>query len=453
MLGAWLYGGLLRRRGLRLRVHGRLHATRRRPTPTAAPAGPRPPTRSSGRSTRWRASSASTRSSCGGKNFIPRVPDARSRPGSRSTRATTPRRSTRRSTMVDYDDVRARAGGAPRARRHQAARDRLLDLRRDVRPRALADPRRDPYVAGGWDAATIRFLPTGTVQVLDRHLTARSGPRDDVLADRGRPARRADRGRRGAPRRHEVVPLGMDTYGSRSLTVGGVALYRRRSKVVAKAKDDRGPPVRGGRGRPRVRRTARSRSRAPTSRSTSRPRSPPGRRTTCRTGWSPGSRRRAVYDPPNFSGPAARTSRSSRSTRRPARSTSSATSRSTTVGVVVNPDDRRRPGRTAASRRASRRRSSRRRSTTTRQPAARRTWSPTWCRRPPELPELRARPHGDARHGQPARREGRGGDGHDRLSARGDERPRRRALSLRRLRHRDARHPGAGLARDWRRQR
>ena len=49
---------------------------------------------------------------------------------------------------------------------------------------------------------------------------------------------------------------------------------------------------------------------------------------------------------------------------------------------------------------------------------------------------------------EPARRQGRGGDGHDRLDAGGDQRDRRRALAVRRHRRRDARQARASLARD-----
>ena len=122
------------------------------------------------------------------------------------------------------------------------------------------------YVAGGWDAATIRFLPTGTVQAIvgtsphgQGHVTTFS----QIVADR-----------LGVPLESvEVIhgdtmvsPLGMDTYGSRSLTVGGVSLWQAAEKIIAKAKDDRGPPARGRRGRPPGGRAAPSRSQARTGR-------------------------------------------------------------------------------------------------------------------------------------------------------------------------------------------
>ena len=91
------------------------------------------------------------------------------------------------------------------------------------------------YSAGGWDTATIRCLPTGTVQVLtgtsphgQGHETAwaqivadRLGfEMDDIEVLHGDTA---------------VVPLGMDTYGSRSLAVGGVALYFAADRIIEKA--------------------------------------------------------------------------------------------------------------------------------------------------------------------------------------------------------------------------
>jgi carbon-monoxide dehydrogenase large subunit len=92
------------------------------------------------------------------------------------------------------------------------------------------------YSAGGWEAATIRCLPAGTVQVLSGatphgqgHATSWSQIVADLLGYEfdevevlaGDTA---------------VVPLGMDTYGSRSLAVGGVALYHAAERIVEKAK-------------------------------------------------------------------------------------------------------------------------------------------------------------------------------------------------------------------------
>jgi len=92
------------------------------------------------------------------------------------------------------------------------------------------------YGAGGWESATIRMLPTGKVEVVtgttphgQGHVTSWSQITADAL---------------GVPFEDiEVIygdtdssPKGMDTYGSRSLVVGGVALHLAAGKVVEKAR-------------------------------------------------------------------------------------------------------------------------------------------------------------------------------------------------------------------------
>jgi aerobic carbon-monoxide dehydrogenase large subunit len=92
------------------------------------------------------------------------------------------------------------------------------------------------YVAGGWDSATIRCLPTGTLQVLtgtsphgQGHETAWSQIAADELGYEVDEIEvlHGDT---------TVSPLGMDTYGSRSLAVGGVALHGAAQKIIAKAR-------------------------------------------------------------------------------------------------------------------------------------------------------------------------------------------------------------------------
>ncbi len=92
------------------------------------------------------------------------------------------------------------------------------------------------YGAGGWEHATVRLLPTGKVEVVSGstphgqgHETAWS----QIIADK-----------MGVdPNDVEVLhsdtaksPLGLDTYGSRSLAVGGVAIAMAADKVIEKAK-------------------------------------------------------------------------------------------------------------------------------------------------------------------------------------------------------------------------
>jgi aerobic carbon-monoxide dehydrogenase large subunit len=92
------------------------------------------------------------------------------------------------------------------------------------------------YGAGGWEHAAVRMLPSGKVEVLtgtsphgQGHVTAWSQiasdqlgvPYEDIEVRHGDTA---------------ISHKGMDTYGSRSLVVGGYAVVSACDKVVAKAK-------------------------------------------------------------------------------------------------------------------------------------------------------------------------------------------------------------------------
>jgi carbon-monoxide dehydrogenase large subunit len=92
------------------------------------------------------------------------------------------------------------------------------------------------YIAGGWDAATIEFMPTGTVRLLigvtphgQGHVTTFS----QIVAEQLGIEVEDVEVLHGDT---QVVPLGMDTYGSRSLSVGGVAAHRAGEKIIAKAR-------------------------------------------------------------------------------------------------------------------------------------------------------------------------------------------------------------------------
>jgi carbon-monoxide dehydrogenase large subunit len=92
------------------------------------------------------------------------------------------------------------------------------------------------YAVGGWDSATVRFQPLGSVQVVTGTSPHGQGHEttfaqivadqfgvsvDDVEVIHGDTA---------------SSQLGMDTYGSRSLAVGGIALYHASEKIIAKAR-------------------------------------------------------------------------------------------------------------------------------------------------------------------------------------------------------------------------
>jgi carbon-monoxide dehydrogenase large subunit len=92
------------------------------------------------------------------------------------------------------------------------------------------------YGAGGWEAAQVRVLPTGTVQVVTGATPHGQGhettwamlvadklgvPTDDIEVLHSDTA---------------ISPTGMDTYGSRSLAVGGTAIVMAADQVIDKAR-------------------------------------------------------------------------------------------------------------------------------------------------------------------------------------------------------------------------
>ena len=138
--------------------------------------------------------------------------------------------------LADYEGVRARqaAQNVPGATKRigigQASYFEMCGL---APSRVLASLN---YSAGGWEAATVRVLPTNKIQVVtgtaphgQGHETAWSM----IVAEK----------MGVAPEDVDVLhsdtalsPLGLDTYGSRSLPVGGVAIALACDKVIDKAK-------------------------------------------------------------------------------------------------------------------------------------------------------------------------------------------------------------------------
>jgi carbon-monoxide dehydrogenase large subunit len=92
------------------------------------------------------------------------------------------------------------------------------------------------YGAGGWEHASIRMLPTGKVEVVtgsSAHGQGHETAWSQIVADQlGIPFEDI----RVLHGDTLVSPKGMDTYGSRSLAVGGLALVAACDKVVDKAK-------------------------------------------------------------------------------------------------------------------------------------------------------------------------------------------------------------------------
>ena len=92
------------------------------------------------------------------------------------------------------------------------------------------------YGAGGWENASIRMLPTGKVEVVtgsSAHGQGHETAWSQIVADQLGVPFEDIRVLHGDT---QISPKGMDTYGSRSLAVGGMALVSACDKVIAKAK-------------------------------------------------------------------------------------------------------------------------------------------------------------------------------------------------------------------------
>src|SRR5213075_1831084 len=92
------------------------------------------------------------------------------------------------------------------------------------------------YGAGGWEHASVRMLATGKVEVVtgaSAHGQGHETAFSQIVADRlGVPFEDVEVLHGDT----QISPRGLDTYGSRSLVVGGEALVRAADKVIEKAK-------------------------------------------------------------------------------------------------------------------------------------------------------------------------------------------------------------------------
>ncbi|QRP44416.1 xanthine dehydrogenase family protein molybdopterin-binding subunit [Amycolatopsis sp. FDAARGOS 1241] len=92
------------------------------------------------------------------------------------------------------------------------------------------------YAAGGWEYAQLRVLPTGKVEVTtgaSAHGQGHETAWSQIVADQlGVPFEDIEVLHGDTQSSHK----GMDTYGSRSLVVGGIAVVKAAEKVIAKAK-------------------------------------------------------------------------------------------------------------------------------------------------------------------------------------------------------------------------
>jgi len=92
------------------------------------------------------------------------------------------------------------------------------------------------YGAGGWEHAAIRMLPTGKVEVVtgsSAHGQGHETAWSQIVADQlGVPFEDVEVLHGDT----QTAPRGLDTYGSRSLAVGGIAVVKAAEKVIAKAR-------------------------------------------------------------------------------------------------------------------------------------------------------------------------------------------------------------------------
>src|SRR6266487_1116415 len=93
------------------------------------------------------------------------------------------------------------------------------------------------FAVGGWDSATIRVQPLGSVQVVtgtSPHGQSHETTWAQIVADQLGVDVDVVEVLHGDT---AVSQLGMDTYGSRSLAVGGVALWHASQKIIGKARE------------------------------------------------------------------------------------------------------------------------------------------------------------------------------------------------------------------------
>ena len=138
--------------------------------------------------------------------------------------------------LVGYDDLRAEQA---RRREQGSARHLGVGFSSYVEMCGLAPSRvlaALNYSAGGWESATVRVLPTAKVQVVtgtSPHGQAHETCWSMIVAERlGVDPDDVDVLHSDTA----ISPLGLDTYGSRSLSVGGTAIHMATEKILAKAR-------------------------------------------------------------------------------------------------------------------------------------------------------------------------------------------------------------------------
>ena len=166
--------GLLRRRGLQLRVHRRVHEHGAdRCVPRRRTTGGHVRDRACGRRARTQARHGPGRDPAA--ELHPRVPgdDRRGVDDRLGRLRRVPRSCARAGRLRGGAEA---AGRTAQAGRHETARHRVLDVRRDVRARAVEDPRRDSLRRGRLGHGDDPLPADRDGAGADRHVAARPGP-------------------------------------------------------------------------------------------------------------------------------------------------------------------------------------------------------------------------------------------------------------------------------------
>ncbi|CAN5756459.1 molybdopterin-dependent oxidoreductase [soil metagenome] len=143
---------------------------------------------------------------------------------------------TKAAELADYDGIRARQAqqNTPDANKRlglgMASYFEMCGL---APSRVLASLN---YSAGGWEAATVRVLPTSKVQVVTGTTPHGQGHETSWAMIAAHKLGIAAEDIDVLHSDTDISPLGLDTYGSRSLAVGGVAVAMACDKVIDKAR-------------------------------------------------------------------------------------------------------------------------------------------------------------------------------------------------------------------------
>jgi carbon-monoxide dehydrogenase large subunit len=303
---------------------------RPRPTPTAAPAGRRPPSPSSGSWTSWRTSSARPDGAAQAELDHARGVPVHDGGGLTYDSGNYEAATEKAESMFDMAGLRPSRPAAGRAttRCSSASASRPS-------PRCAAWPRPASRLA----VVRRRRLGVGVdPDAADRQGRGRvrrhaARPGHHTRSARSWRTRSACRSRTSSSVAGDTQssPKGMDTYGSRSLVVGGIAIHKATGKVLEKAKRIAAHLLEAAEGDvefDKGRFTVKGSPEA--SMTIQQVRWRPSRRTTCRTAWSPRSTATTSTTRRTSATRTAPTCARSRSTPRPGSRRSASTSASTT---------------------------------------------------------------------------------------------------------------------------